>query len=97
MWNALRSDFQEFVSTVADDTSNVLSKIDTGLNDGGERGEGNDANNSNSDTADQNEKKNNAVAHAELKEIMTLLRDHPGTYTEDLADEDDNHQVEAFL
>jgi hypothetical protein len=28
MWNALRSDFKEFVSTVTEDTSQVLSKID---------------------------------------------------------------------
>ena len=31
MWSALTSDLQEFVSTVTEDTSNVLSQIDSGL------------------------------------------------------------------
>ena len=30
MWNALRADFSEFVSNVADDTSNVLDQLDAG-------------------------------------------------------------------
>ena len=88
MWNALRSDLQEFVSTVADDTSNVLSQLDTGLND--------EEDNNNDDPDAQGNTKR-TVNHAELKEIMTLLRDHPGTYTEDLADEDDQEAVQSFL
>ena len=35
MWNAFRSDFQEFVSTVTEESSNVLSKIDAGMSDEG--------------------------------------------------------------
>jgi BSD domain len=41
MWNALRSDLKEFVSTVTEDTSQVLSKIDDSfpvLNSAAERG-----------------------------------------------------------
>ena len=90
MWNALRFDFQEFVSTVADDTSNVLSQLDTGLNDG-------EGGSNNNDDEDGEQQESNPVDHTELKQIMSLLRDHPGTYTEDLADEDEKEQVEAFL
>ena len=97
MWNALRADFQEFVSTVADDTSNVLSKLDAGM----EKGEGDDDNEENENDNEENEDNDSdqkpEVNYAELKEIMTLLRDHPGTYLEDLADEDDTQQVEEYL
>lgn len=92
MWNALRSDLQEFVSTVTEDTSNVLSKLDAGMAEGdaGENGE---------DGAQTEGTKSpkHQVNHAELNEIMKLLRDHPGTYTEDLADEDDKEAVEEYL
>ena len=95
MWNALRSDLKEFVSTVADDTSNVLSQLDTGLNEGDDNNDDDD--DDDPDEQGSNNSKKRAVNHAELKEIMTLLRDHPGTYTEDLADEDDKEAVKTFL
>eukprot|EP00561_Arcocellulus_cornucervis_P010101 CAMPEP_0185818250 /NCGR_PEP_ID=MMETSP1322-20130828/20340_1 /TAXON_ID=265543 /ORGANISM="Minutocellus polymorphus, Strain RCC2270" /LENGTH=82 /DNA_ID=CAMNT_0028515345 /DNA_START=9 /DNA_END=254 /DNA_ORIENTATION=- len=33
MWSALRTDLKEFVSTVAEDTNGVLTKIDSKLTD----------------------------------------------------------------
>jgi hypothetical protein len=39
MWSALRSDLKEFVSTVTEDTSNVLSKIDASFPDPDDEGQ----------------------------------------------------------
>lgn len=95
MWNALRADFSEFVTTVTEDTSNVLSQIDTGLS------QGDDAVDTSLDAEEGAEAEEveptKQVNQAELREIMKLLRDHPGTYTEDLADEDENEAVEEYL
>lgn len=102
MWNALRSDFSEFVSTVTEDTSNVLSKIDSGI--GGANGDEDDAEgdtpNDGDDSVegdDQEAEEPPPVNRADLKEIMILLRDHPGTYTEYLANEDDKENVQEYL
>jgi BSD domain len=100
MWNALKADFQEFVSTVTEDTSNVLSKLDAGLDkdeDGVKDDDVVEDAESGDDDAVKNQKMANVVNHRELKEIMTLLRDHPGTYTEPLTDEDDKEAVDEYL
>ena len=93
MWNALRSDLKEFVSTVADDTSNVLSQLDTGLN---ESNDDNDDDDNDDDTTDPTTK---TVVHrdAEINEILKLLRDHPGTYTKDLLAEEDDDEGEKKI
>lgn len=107
MWNSLRADFKEFVSTVADDTSNALSKLDAGMegdngniltaDDGSHRGDADK--NSDSETSEVvGDRQSKGVDHSELKEIMDLLRDHPGTYTKDLAGEvEEGTQVEDFF
>ncbi|CAB9515218.1 expressed unknown protein [Seminavis robusta] len=91
MWNALRSDFQEFMTTVTEDTSNVLTKLDAGMDDDETPEEEQD--NTTTTPKDATPPTN----HRELREIMTLLRSHPGTYTEDLAEEDDQTALQEFL
>ena len=114
MWSAFRSDLQEFVSTVTEDTSIALSKIDADMSDdgGGKSDDDLDADskeglasddekgsgiaNAKSD-ADDDDDDDVAVDPEELKEIMTLLREHPGTFTEDLGDEENKEEVEEYL
>lgn len=97
MWNALKADFQEFVSTVTEDTSNVLSKLDSGMDTNEDGVHDDDVGEEAGDDAVENQKMANMADHRELKEIMTLLRDHPGTYTEPLTDEDDKEAVDEYL
>ena len=109
MWSALKADFQEFVSTVTEDTSNVLSKLDAGMDkdedqDGAMEREQEDEEAAELEQdAAVDEKNNNKtkmakrVDHRELQEIMTMLRDHPGTYTEPMTDEEDTEAVEEYL